>query len=233
MPVWLEVRGWRRMVQEELEVGRARPCRGHGKDFGFSYEQWGTTEGYELGEYFESRFVFWKVLPGWHVENGSEGVANPYDVLCHIPLSPLISAQLRWMVPCTIASVPLRTCAGGSLYSAFSWAVGGCSSVSRYNPEMPRQVGPNNEGRNEWIDAPVSPSSGATILRTLYMGSERIPIEVEPQLPTAVSSSLANIYCFLPSLPSFLLYSISVSYDCLPNQLSAPKCLSQVCFGGI
>lgn len=46
------------MVQEELEIGRARPCEGHGKDFGFSYEQWGTTEIYELGEYFESRFVF-------------------------------------------------------------------------------------------------------------------------------------------------------------------------------
>lgn len=46
------------MVQEELEIGRARPCKGHGKDFVFSYVQWGTTEGYELGEYFESRFVF-------------------------------------------------------------------------------------------------------------------------------------------------------------------------------
>lgn len=108
------------------------------------------------------------------MENGSEAVTNTCGVLCHIPLSHLTSTQLWWTVPCTIASVPHWTCAAGSLHSALSelqkdaHLKAGTQWKCSYRQAI-------NKGQDEWIDASVSPSSGATILRHNPHGSWEDP----------------------------------------------------------
>lgn len=119
----------------------------------------------------------------------------------------------------------------GSLHSAFSWAAEGCSSADRYTPDMSLYTSPTNEGPDEWIDLQSPPPLEQQFWGTLCMAPERILSGTEPQLPTIVANYFANMYCFLPSLPYFLLYFTSASCARLPSQLPIPKSWSQVCFG--